>query len=145
MYSLEKRFNELHTVWDRETAILSNVNTIVSHPAYQEIIGMGWEAVPLIIDRMRTDPDHWFYALVKITGEDHAAGATTVDEASQRWVNWYDTRDFTVEKLDKLTADTKGIRQTYFKGWRLTDSEGALWDWFWRNQNTIRSMMEKSP
>ena len=143
MSNLEKRFNELHTLWDRDTAVLSNVNTIVSHPAYQEIIGMGWDAVPLIIDRLRVNTDHWFTALVEITGEDHAAGAETMGDAAQLWISWYDNRDFTTARLDALTSATKAVRQTYFRGWRLSDSEGALWDWFWKNQDRIRSMMEK--
>lgn len=40
----------------------------------------------------------------------------------------------------KRTGSPRGV---YFRGWRLSDSEGALWDWFWKNQDRIRSMMEK--
>lgn len=140
---VEKRFNELRAVWERDTRWSSDLNDYLYHPAYREIISMGWDAVPLIIDRLRVSPDHWFTALVEITGKDRAAGAMTVGDAAQLWVSWYDNQDFTPDRLNKLIADTKDHRQTYFKGWRLSDSEGALWDWFWKNQDRIRSMMEK--
>jgi hypothetical protein len=58
------------------------------HPAYQRIIGLGQPAVPLLIEELRTRPDHWFWALSCIVGIDPAQGATTVESAAERWINW---------------------------------------------------------
>lgn len=84
------RFATLRDQWERDTAILSNLTQIVAHPAYREIVSMGRDAVPLIIGELRRDPHHWFSALAEIVGADHAAGATTLDEAARRWIAWYD-------------------------------------------------------
>src|SRR5580658_1570612 len=37
---------------------------------YQKIIAMGPPAVPLILEELRASPDHWFWALCALTGED---------------------------------------------------------------------------
>jgi hypothetical protein len=69
---------------------MSVVRDMVILPSYQHIIGLGPAAVPLIIERLRDEADHWFWALKAIVGEDKAAGATTVKEAARRWIEWYD-------------------------------------------------------
>ena len=68
--TLEQRFSALKEEWTRETAPLSSVTDIVLHPAYQRIIGMGHAALPLILSDLVRQPDHWFWALRAITGED---------------------------------------------------------------------------
>ena len=66
---LEKAFLELAERWRAETGMLSNMNKVLSHPAYEEIIAMGPPAVPLILRELRDWPGHWFRALKRITGE----------------------------------------------------------------------------
>src|SRR5947207_10431415 len=46
---------------------------IALHPAYQQIIGMGKEAIPLILEELQREEDHWFWALKSITGDDPVA------------------------------------------------------------------------
>jgi hypothetical protein len=57
---------------------------------YQQIIGMGWEAVPLILEELRREPDQWFWALEAITDENpvppEAAGK--VRQMAQAWLAW---------------------------------------------------------
>jgi len=65
-----QRFATLATGWYQETAMLSSVSQIAMHPAYQEIIGMGHTAVPLILRELQQKPGHWFWALRAITGAD---------------------------------------------------------------------------
>lgn len=63
---------------------------MVSHPAYQGIIGLGMPVVPILLEELRTDPDWWFYALMAITGENPCTEAMhgRLDLLSQAWVNW---------------------------------------------------------
>ncbi|MFB1295786.1 hypothetical protein ACAG24_009745 [Mycobacterium sp. pW049] len=89
--SLRQKFEHLKTVWRRKSAKMSVVADKVLIPEYQQIIGLGRPALPLIIDSLRTEGGHWFWALVAITGEDHASGAETVKEAKERWIEWYDS------------------------------------------------------
>jgi|RifCSP16_1_1023843.scaffolds.fasta_scaffold15785_4 hypothetical protein len=64
------RFLTLKLRWEAETGFLSSITDIVMHPAYQQIIGMGPAAVPLILSEMKKLRGHWFWALKSITGED---------------------------------------------------------------------------
>lgn len=60
------------------------------HPSYQQIIGMGSEAVPLILKDLQQQPDHWFWALAHITGEDPVPEEKRgrLGEMAEAWLNW---------------------------------------------------------
>lgn len=66
---LEHKFGMLAEQWRTETAHLSSIEMIAMHPAYQRIIGMGPDALPLILSELSREPEHWFWALYAITGE----------------------------------------------------------------------------
>jgi hypothetical protein len=71
--SPQHAFSALAEEWRRETAPLSSVTEIVLHPAYQRIIGMGPAVLPCILADLVRQPDHWFWALWAITGENPVA------------------------------------------------------------------------
>jgi hypothetical protein len=82
-------FDELASTWKLETSIQSFMPQKALHWAYQRIIGLGPMALPLILERLRDQgPDHWFWALAMITGEDPAADTTTLQEATEAWLSW---------------------------------------------------------
>jgi hypothetical protein len=62
------RFQSLAQRWKKDTAHVSNIGKKALHPAYQEIIGMGKAAVPLLLAELRREPDDWFWALHAFTG-----------------------------------------------------------------------------
>jgi hypothetical protein len=66
---LARRFYSLAESWRRECAHLSSVREMVLHPAYQQIIGMGRDALPFLLRELEREPDHWFWALWSITQE----------------------------------------------------------------------------
>lgn len=84
----EGLFQELANQWRKETAHLSLAIKKVMHPAYQRIIGLGPDAVPLILRELQRRSGHWFWALKAITGEDPAQPEDTVSEATQAWLQW---------------------------------------------------------
>lgn len=86
--SLEERFTLLADLWEEETKFESSATAMADHPAYQEIIRLGPPVVPVILQRMREQGGHWFFALYSIVGEDHAQGETTVSGATEAWINW---------------------------------------------------------
>lgn len=86
--SSEVTFENLADQWETETALESIVARKAMHPAYQRIIGMGGSVVPLILRRLRREPRQWFWALTAITGDDPAAGQTTVEGACAAWLRW---------------------------------------------------------
>ncbi len=58
------------------------------HPAYQQIIGMGKEAIPLILQELERTRGHWLWALFAITKQDPAPEGATFDEAVDAWLEW---------------------------------------------------------
>ncbi|PWU17474.1 MAG: hypothetical protein C5B50_11285 [Verrucomicrobia bacterium] len=85
---LEQEFNELAGQWYRETRKLSSTPQIVLHPAYQKIIGMGKEALPLILKELERTRGHWLWALAMITRQDHAKPGQRFREAVDSWLAW---------------------------------------------------------
>ena len=63
------------------------------HPAYQQIIGMGTPALPLIFQELQREPDHWFWALGAITGENPVPeeDAGDLDAMTDAWLSWGST------------------------------------------------------
>lgn len=57
---------------------------------YQQIIGMGQAALPLILAELAREPDHWFWALEAITQEDPvpAEARGKVPEMADAWLAW---------------------------------------------------------
>jgi len=59
-------------------------------PSYQQIIGLGPSAIPLILRELENEPGHWFWALAALTGENPAGqGAVgNVEAMRQAWLQW---------------------------------------------------------
>lgn len=88
--SVAERFRELVQAWKADIGPLSSATQMAMHPAYQRIIGLGLEAVPLILRELRRDPDHWFWALKAITGVDPVESRQRgrVREMARAWLRW---------------------------------------------------------
>ena len=67
--SLATLFGRLATDW-RESREPGDIHQIAMHRAYQRIVGLGMPVVPYILRELENKPDHWFWALNAITGED---------------------------------------------------------------------------
>jgi hypothetical protein len=83
-------FRELAERWRAETGHSSSIMHIVMHPAYQRIIGMGAEVVPLILEDLARTESHWFWALQSITGENPVPWEARgyVDRMARAWLEW---------------------------------------------------------
>jgi hypothetical protein len=90
------RFRELVRQWKEATAFTSSTNEISMDAAYQQIIGMGRDALPLIFAELRRKPDHWFWALKAITGEDPVEPADwgKIKRMAETWLAWADQHGF---------------------------------------------------
>jgi hypothetical protein len=87
---LERLFTQLAEQWRQETRFLSSTSAIATHPAYQRIIGLGPQVIPLILAEMQHKPGQWFWALTSLTGEtlvppSDAGRMTAMTEA---WLKW---------------------------------------------------------
>ena len=72
---------------------MSSITEMAMLPPYQSIIGMGEEAIPLILAQLKSEgdePDQWFWALAAITGANpiSAEDKGNFAKMAQAWFNW---------------------------------------------------------
>ena len=84
-------FAALAAQWKQETHHLSSPTTIAMHPAYQQIIGLGSVAIPLILEDLQQEaPAYWFCALRALTNESPVQAEDRGDIEAMRaaWIDW---------------------------------------------------------
>src|SRR5262249_59425632 len=83
-------FRQVAAAWKEQSRYHSNTGGMAMIKPYQQIIGMGERAVPLILEELAREPDHWFWALEMITQENpvppEAAGR--VRQMADAWIAW---------------------------------------------------------
>jgi hypothetical protein len=83
-------FEALAERWESERPRGGNVAAMSRVPSYQAVIAMGTRAVAPILKRIHFEPDHWFVALHRITGENpvppEAEGKLRA--MADAWVKW---------------------------------------------------------
>src|SRR5688572_12617976 len=88
--AFEEKFNLLAERWKRDTEAAPTILEVVTHPAYQQIIGLGARALPLIFKSLANDHEHWYWALKAITGEDPVPKKNRgqLEEMRKAWLAW---------------------------------------------------------
>ena len=84
------KFRHLTAWWKSDTEFQSSVSRIAMHPAYQRIIGMGKDVLPLILRDLETTQAPWFWALQAITGVDPVPvdDRGYIDRMTRAWIRW---------------------------------------------------------
>lgn len=92
--TLAERFRQLANRWRAETSWLSSTTAIATHPAYQEIIGMGEAALPFILEDLRNNSGHWYWALKAISKEDPVPPRDrgAIKKMKAAWLRWGRTK-----------------------------------------------------
>lgn len=95
---VESTFNVLADKWEKDTALYSFMGQMVQHYAYQQILSMREEAIPLIMARIERQGGLWHHALETISGVPTPAGIANlktegwhtvkVKEANAAWLQW---------------------------------------------------------
>ena len=91
---LAATFRALAKAWEAETGMLSSAQKRIMHPAYQRIIGLGPAVMPLILRQLAEQPDHWFWALEAISGEDPSPHTGSIADALTAWLQWGKERGY---------------------------------------------------
>jgi hypothetical protein len=88
--TLEQKFRSLKEKWRSETGHRSSISDISSHPSYREIVAMGEAAIPMILQTLSIEPDHWFTALWEITSANpiNEDVAGDIDGMKDAWLAW---------------------------------------------------------
>lgn len=90
LQSDREKFRQLSAEWKSESKHISNSAQMAMLRSYQRIIGMGAPAVPFLLEELRREPDHWFWALESITGDNpvppEAVGR--LHQMADAWIKW---------------------------------------------------------
>ncbi|HZL25529.1 MAG TPA: hypothetical protein VFC39_03265 [Acidobacteriaceae bacterium] len=87
------KFQDLARQWRAQRGATSSITQMAMLPAYQKIIGMGQEAIPLILAQLRSethDPDQWFWALRSLTDANpvRPEDQGNFSKMAVAWINW---------------------------------------------------------
>lgn len=96
--ALRMRFEVLREEWRKQRGAMSSITAMSMLRPYQKIIGMGPDAIPLILAELRAegdDPDQWFWALSTIA-EANSLAPPEISPALQgdframalAWLDW---------------------------------------------------------
>lgn len=90
-------FQNLIARWHKERGATSSIGEMAMCLSYQRIIAMGEKAIPLILRQLeieRGHPDHWFWALQILTGEDPVPSKARGDmrQMAKAWLKWAEGR-----------------------------------------------------
>jgi hypothetical protein len=87
---LEEKFTRLKNEWKKQRGHEPSTMKVVMLPAYQKIIGMGPDVIPLLLRELQSNLDNWFWALMAITEADpvpeEARG--NGEEMARCWLKW---------------------------------------------------------
>lgn len=88
--AVRERFRRLSQEWKARKSHVACVEDAILHPAYLRIIGMGSDAVPLILAELERELDHWFPALYAITEAEPVAEADQgkMSRMATAWLEW---------------------------------------------------------
>jgi hypothetical protein len=87
-------FNKLYLQWRRDTAVTSNITTIITHPAYYKIIAMGESALPYVFESLANGGGPWLVALEAMTSRIdtplNRPGWVGLNgrQLTEAWLNW---------------------------------------------------------
>lgn len=93
---MKRRFTRLANQWRRETVFMSSVHDMAMNQAYQHIIGMGSDVIPIILNELRHREDHWFWALYALTGVDPIPPSDrgNIHKMTLAWLRWGERNDY---------------------------------------------------
>ena len=94
--TIERTFRALKDRWLRETRFVSSDTDIVLNEAYQQIIGLGPVALPVILRELQNELGLWFWALKSISREDPVPPEDlgNVPRMAESWIRWGIERGF---------------------------------------------------
>ena len=95
--SVGARFRRLAEIWLAAVLNISSVEDMILHPAYQEIIGMGPAVLPLLLEELEREPNHWFAALVAVSGGANPVAAEDqgdLDRMTDAWLQWAEAHGY---------------------------------------------------
>jgi hypothetical protein len=93
---LASHISTLAEKWETEVEGMSSTARMSQHPAYQEIIQMGTQIVPLLLQELKRNPLYWLSALEEITGENpiQPEQRGRIKQMAEAWLEWGKQRGY---------------------------------------------------
>jgi hypothetical protein len=93
--TVEAKFGALVNEWRRLRVPGSSVDSMLNE-AYGQIVAMGWDAVPLLLQLVHREVGHWYTALTWITGHDPIGKELygNLRELRRAWLEWGEEHGF---------------------------------------------------
>jgi hypothetical protein len=90
MAETKRVFQRLAEEWKASRGPATTGRIMTEHPAHKAIIELGEPAVPLLLEELDREPDHWFAALRAITGANPVRPEDRGDLArmAESWIEW---------------------------------------------------------
>jgi hypothetical protein len=94
--NVRQTFGRLVEQWRAETMFESSFTELVLNPAYQRIIGLGEQVIPLLLEELEKESGQWFWALENITGANPVAPEDSGNSQKMKsaWLKWGVERGF---------------------------------------------------
>jgi hypothetical protein len=88
--TVAERFRRLEATWTAEVGHFSSPDVLRSHPAFQEIIGLGEAVVSLMLHDLEERPRLWVWALPEITETNPVPPADRgkIRQMTEAWLRW---------------------------------------------------------
>lgn len=88
--ALKVEFTKLTAKWKASRSASSSTIAIVIDPSYQRIISLGNKVLPLMLQELARETDHWFWALRVISGDDPVAAQDrgNLKKMAAAWLEW---------------------------------------------------------
>lgn len=89
-FTVERKFRSLAEQWYLDTLFTSSYYEKILHPAYQKILTLGQNAIPLILHELKAMPNDWFWALRVLTDADPVTAdqAGDMQAMADAWITW---------------------------------------------------------
>lgn len=83
-------FTQLAANWEAETRFTSSTKDLILNSNYQEIIGLGWDVMPILLKDLQENHRFWFPALNAITGVRpfDPGDAGNGKRMTEAWIKW---------------------------------------------------------
>jgi len=109
----EQRFKKCYERWQNETAHLSSIMAMRKNASYQEIVSMGEQAIPWILNILAEEQSHIMVALYDIVGETPTFAEEdkgNIERMTQKWLQWGQEKGY--YKVNKLSAEEEHKKDT---------------------------------
>jgi hypothetical protein len=91
---LEKKFKEL-SLRIRNHARFTKLEFLIQEAAYKELIAMGKDILPLLIQELEVNPEYWFHALKTITSQNPIKRGNQNKNSliANDWKEWFQSQN----------------------------------------------------